>query len=278
MGYLFKKVIKINSTLLQQVGEENGVLQEKLTRNPLIGAIGGVFNRVVDLKERAREYYFAVILSQYRCPKCNGPLYMSGQSECSCLCGNTFDPTLAFQKSTCCGANLVRKTFHYACSCCYKAVPSRFLFDEKLFDKTYFREMMQESRRRTEEKREEVRRLLAESRSGALPLMEEPCLDSIPGLIQDLNDFVQEGSCDVGELFFNTQSSFHMNDYHDHIMSILSWESIPFSGIAPLIEDSHQDRIWRFITLVFMQNDHEVELTQYGNDILVQKVYHETYN
>jgi len=278
MGYLFKKVIKVECALLQQVVEKNGRHQEKLTRNSLIGAIGGVFNRVVDLKERAREYYFAVILSQYRCPKCHGPLYMSGQSECSCLCGNTFDPTLAFQKSACCGANLVRKTFHYACSCCHKAVPSRFLFDEKLFDKVYFREMMQESRRRMKEKREEVRRFLAESRSGALPLMEEPRLDSIPGLIQDLNDFVQEGSCEAEELFFDTQSAFHMNDYHDHIMSILSWESIPFSDIAPLIEDSHQDRIWRFITLVFMQNDHEVELTQYGNDILVQKVYHETYN
>lgn len=271
-------MIKVESALLQQVVEKNVRLQEKLTRNPLIGAIGGAFNRVVDLKERAREYYFAVILSQYRCPKCNGPLYMTGQSECSCSCGNTFDPTLAFQKSTCCGARLVRKTFHYACSCCHKAVPSRFLFDEKVFDKAYFREMMQESRRRIKEKKEEVRRLLAESRSGALPLMEEPHLDSIPGLIQDLNDFVQKGSCDVGELFFDTQSAFRMDDYREHVFSTLGWNGMLFSDIVPLIEDSHQDRIWRFITLVFMQNDHEVELTQYGNDILVQKVYHETYN
>lgn len=253
-------------------------VQDKMSANPLIRDIRGVISRVADFKERARSFYFEVILSPYQCPECGGRLHMTGQSECSCSCGNTFDPTLAFQKSTCCGSRLVRRTFHYACSCCRDIVPSRFLFDEKLFDKAYFREMMQESRRRTEEKREEVRRLLAKSRSGALPLMEEPRLDSIPGLIQDLNDFVQEGSCNVGELFFNTQSSFHMNDYHDHIMSILSWESIPFSGIVPLIEDSHQDRIWRFITLVFMQNDHEVELTQYGNDILVQRTYNETYN
>jgi hypothetical protein len=278
MGYPFKKVIKVESTLLQQVVEKNVRLQEKLTRNSLIGAIGGVFNRVVDLKGRAREYYFEVLLSKYQCPRCGGHLYMTGQSECSCPCGNSFDPTLAFQKSTCCGASLVRKTFHYACSRCNKTVPSRFLFDEKVFDRAYFREIMQDSRRRAKEKREEIRSFLAESKSAALPFMEEPHLDSIPGLIQDLNDFVQKGSCEAGEVFFDTQSSFHMNDYHDHIMSILSWERIPFSNIAPLIEDSHQDRIWRFITLIFMQNDHEVELTQYGNDILVQKVYNEAYN
>ena len=278
MGCPIKKVVKVKPELLQQVVEEDVLFRDKLTRNPIISEIKEVLNHITGFKERAREYYFAVILSQYRCPKCNGPLYMSGQSECSCSCGNTFDPTLAFQKSTCCGARLVRKTFHYACSCCHKAVPSRFFFDEKVFDKAYFREIMQESRRRIKEKKEEIRRLLAESRSGALHLMEEPHLDSIPGLIQDLNDFVQKGSCEAGEVFFDTQTAFHMNDYHDHIMSILSRESILFSNIDPRIEDSHQDRIWRFITLIFMQNDHEVELTQYGNHILVQKVYNEAYN
>ena len=34
----------------------------------------------------------------------------------------------------------------------------------------------------------------------------------------------------------------------------------------------------RFITLVFMQNDQEVDLTQYGNDLLVQSVYDEANN
>ena len=38
------------------------------------------------------------------------------------------------------------------------------------------------------------------------------------------------------------------------------------------IEDSRKDRIWRFVTLIFMLQDHEVSLTQYGSDILVERV------
>jgi len=40
-------------------------------------------------------------------------------------------------------------------------------------------------------------------------------------------------------------------------------------------ENSRRDKIWRFITLVFMQNDREVDLTQYGNDLLVQRIHNE---
>jgi len=252
-------------------------VQDKMSANPLIRDIRGVISRVADFKERARSFYFEVILSPYQCPECGGRLHMTGQSECSCSCGNTFDPTLAFQKSTCCGSRLVRRTFHYACSCCCEIVPSRFLFDEKLFDKAYFREMMQESRRRIKEKREEMKILLAESRSGALPLMEDPYLESIPGLIQDLNDFIQGDSDEICQLSFDGKSGFHMNDYHTHILSILRWNSILFSDIAPLIEDCRQDKVWRFITLVFMQNEHEVDLTQQGTNLLVQRVYNEAY-
>jgi hypothetical protein len=85
---------------------------------------------------------------------------------------------------------LVRKTFHYACSRCGKVVPSRFLFDERVFDKAYFREMMQTSRERVKKKREELKRLLAGSRSGSLSILTEPSLDSIPGLAQNLDEFI----------------------------------------------------------------------------------------
>ena len=45
-----------------------------------------------------------------------------------------------------------------------------------------------------------------------------------------------------------------------------------FSDIAPLISDSRKDRTWRFVTLIFMQQDHEISLSQYGLDILVEWV------
>ena len=52
-------------------------------------------------------------------------------------------------------------------------------FDEKLFDKTYFREMMQESRKKAKKKKEEIRRLLDESRSDTLYLMESPVKNNL---------------------------------------------------------------------------------------------------
>jgi hypothetical protein len=251
-------------------------IQGKLAQNPLICKIRAVTGRVGEFKEQAREYYFEVVLSAHQCPSCGGRLRMTGQSQCTCSsCGNILDPTIVFQKSSCCGAKLLRKTFHYACSKCHNSVHSRFLFDERVFDKSYFREMMRESRKRAKEKREEIRRLLAGSRSGYLPLMKEPDLEAIPGLIQDLNAFVQQESFDISEFTFETGCSFHMDDYRQHILSSLNWDAIAFSEIDPIIDDCRQDKVWRFITLVFMDNERELELRQYGDDLLIQRVYHE---
>ena len=168
----------MKDTLAHNTPDKTDLVQERMSRNPLIQAIRRVLGRVENFKEKVRSFSFEVVLSAHQCPKCGGQLRMIGQSECSCSCGNIFDPTLAFQHSLCCGAGLVRKTLHYACSKCSKTAPSRFIFDEKLFDAPYFREMMRESRDRARRKREEIRRLLAESRSSALQLMEEPSLGS----------------------------------------------------------------------------------------------------
>jgi hypothetical protein len=225
-----------------------------------------------------RDYYMQVALSIHRCPECGGKLKMTGQSECSCSCGKTFDPTVAFQKSSCCEARLVRRTFHYACSACGETVPSRFLFDERIFDKAYFKEMMRECRRRAKEKKEEIRRLVADSRSETLALTEDPRLDTIPGLIQDLNDFIQNGRLELGADAFDAAPAFSMEDYREHILSALTWDAVLFSGIDPVIGDLRLDKIWRFITLVYMQHDHEVNLSQSGNDLLVQRTHDEAYS
>jgi hypothetical protein len=107
--------------------------------------------------------------------------------------------------------------------------------------------------------------------------LEDPDLDAIPGLIQDLNAFIQQESFDIGEFTFDTGCSFRMEDYHQHILSSLSWNGIAFSEIAPIIDDCRQDKVWRFITLVFMDHERELELRQYGDDLLIQRIYHETY-
>ena len=69
-----------------------------------------------------------------------------------------------------------------------------------------------------------------------------------------------------------------MGHYREHILSILDWDSVLFSNMSPLTEDWRLDKIWRFITLIFMENDREVKLTQHGSDLRVQKVYNEAYS
>jgi hypothetical protein len=259
-------------------GDEFVLALDSLGRNPLVRAIGRVFGRVRGFRERARRFYFDVVLCVHRCPACGGHLKMIGPSRCACSCGNTFDPTLAFQASPCCGAALVKRTFHYACASCHGVVPSRFLFDEKVFDSGYFREMMRESRKRSRKRKEEIKRLLAQSRSDELVLLEDPCLERAPGLLRDLDDFVKGGSQGDPNCLLGLKTGFNMGDYHDHILRVLGWKSTPFSDITPLIDDRRSDKVFRFITLIFMQNDREVELTQDGTDIWVRKVYSEAYS
>ena len=265
-----------NRQVTQRINGESAD-QLILVNNPAMKLIREVFDRVSAFKKKAKQYYFEVILSVFQCPVCGGQLHMTGNSECSCSCGNVFDPTLAFQKSACCSAGLIRKTFHYACFKCSKSTPSRFIFDERVFDKSYFREMMRESRERKKKKREEIRRLLAQSRSGSLPLTDSPDLEAIPGLVEDLNEFIQNGLYEPSQCSFEAENEFDMDKYRDHILSVLSWDNMLFSQIRPLIDDIRDDKIYRFITLVFMDHENEVELSQLGNDLSVQRRYNEAY-
>jgi hypothetical protein len=245
--------------------------------NQLLRELKCFLSSVDGYKGRARQFYFEVVLSIFRCPACGGQLQMTGTSKCSCSCGNIFDPTLSFQKSDCCGAGLSRKTFHYICSKCHKINPSRFIFDERIFDKAYFRKMMRESRDRKENKREEIRQLIALSRSEPLTLLENPQLDAIPGLIEDLDKFIQNTTYESGQFFPPSDNLFEMDKYREHILSVLTWDNMLFSEIDPLFDDIRDDKIYRFITLVFMDHDLEIELNQLGDDLSVQRRYNEAY-
>lgn len=251
--------------------------QKPYIPNPLLQEINVILKYVEDYRIRVKDFYFEVLLSQYCCPKCNGPLHMTGQSECSCACGHRFDPTLAFQLSPCCMKPLTRKTFHYACSSCHKIVPSRFIFDERLFNADYFREMMRDSRRRAMVKKEEIRRLLAESRSGALTLTDEPDFNALPEFFEDLDRFIQSNLYQVSEESFDLESGFDMTMYRTQILSLLPRFPIRFSDVSPLTGDCRRDRVRRFITLIFMDNDREINLQQHGNDLLIRRHYYEAY-
>ena len=259
--------------------EDNSIIgQLNINRsNTLLQEIEPVINKIERIKKGVKQFYFEVILSTVKCPLCNGRLEMVGQSECACLCGNTLDPTIEFQISPCCSARLIRKTFHYACSSCNNSVPSRFLFDERVFDAQYFREMMQESRQRKKAKREEIRRLLAESRSDVFVFTEEPDLESIPGLVYDLDEFIYNEDLGLNTAVYDQGNIFDIEKYRSHILSILGWDPVPFSDITSLEDNRRKDRAYRFITLIYMQHDLEIEIKQQGVELFVQRIYHETH-
>ena len=246
--------------------------------NPLIKNGGELLYRIESYKKDVREFYYKVILSSYQCPKCCGRLQMTGKSQAKCeSCGNELDPTLTFQQSSCCGAGLIQRPVHYVCSRCKKIVVSNFLFDENIFDRAYFREMMQASRARVKRRQEEIKRLMCKSRSGALDLVEEPILEDVPGLIEALNNFVQADGGYNHDFTWESESPFQLTEYKNHILKIIGWGKLLFSKMSPLHDNYRKDRIWRFVTLIFMQQAGEIELTQHENDIWIQKIHHETY-
>ena len=136
---------------------------------------------------------------------------------------------------------------------------------------------MRECRDRKRKKREEIRLLLARSRSEPLPLLDNPELDAIPGLFEDLDNFIENTAYEPGQFILYSDNLFDMDKYRQHILSVLTWDTMLFSEIDPLIDDIRDDRTYRFITLVFMDHDREIELNQFGNDLSIQRRYNAAY-
>ena len=244
-------------------------------QNPLLTAFVPVEQKIKRFKTKARAYYFQVMLSAHTCEHCGGKLRMTGRSICTCEnCHKEVDPTIAFQRSLCCGAKLIRRPAHYVCSQCKKIVRSRFLFDERVFDSSYFCEMMRASRERARRKKEAAQRLLAHSRSEDLTLAEEPSLEAVSGLLEALNAFIGSGEIDLSS-FHDFHYSFDIDSYRKHILGRLGWDEVPFSEIPSLQPNPRRDRIYRFVTLVFMDHAGDVRLYQEKGEAFVQRVHYE---
>jgi hypothetical protein len=241
------------------------------TSNPLIASVERVHERVLSFKERARRFFYAVVLSPHCCGACGGRLEWAGAGRAKCgKCGVEFDLTVTFQRSECCRATLELKRQHYACSRCGQPVVSRFLFDERVFDAEYFRDAMKRSREKKSRRLARLKELLAASRSDALVLADLPLLDEVPGLAEDLDALVGSISqVDAGE--FREADDFVLEAYREAILEYLGGLEVMFSAFPVLCEDSRVDRARRFVTLVYMEHEGDIVLTQYGNDILVEK-------
>ncbi len=223
---------------------------------------------VTSFAGRVRKLYYAVVLLGHSCPKCDGKLMMVGEGLCRCRsCSFEFDPTVAFQRCSVCGGTLEIQLRRYRCKVCGSDITSRFLFDGLVFDRQYFRQKMVESRRQKKQRRERVRKMLAESRSGNLQL---PVVDLsiVPGLEEALNSL----TVDLTELVpWVPQENFDLKRYQSHIQAHIRDFPISLDEIPALGKDTRKDRIWRFIAVIFLAHMGIINIWQDGQAIMVIK-------
>jgi predicted nucleic acid-binding Zn-ribbon protein len=221
--------------------------------------------------QKAKAFFYSVMLFGYRCPKCNGSLVMASEDKCRCVsCGNLFDPTVVFQRCSECGGVPVLRVRRYQCKDCGSDIQSKFLFDGLAFDADYFRQKMVESRQRKTEQRERVRQMLAESRSADLPLGAVD-LATVPGLLDALNRLTAGLDNSFG---IESRDEFDLKRYETHIQAHVQDFPISLVAIPPLSENLRKDLIWRFVAVIFLAHAGIIDIRQKGQDIMVIK--HET--
>ncbi len=237
-----------------------------MDRTQLIEQALGLAQAVVAFAARARQFFYEVVLSDQACPQCNGGRAMEAEGRCSCRkCGRALDPTVAFQRCSVCDGKprlLVRR---YECSQCGAGIVSRFLFDGLAFDPEYFQQKMAESRQRKQERRERVRLMLAESRSGAVEVAPAD-LEAVPGLLEALNGFVSNPEAVIASA---PHGGFDLHRYQSHIQAHVRQIPLSLEEIPPLGEDARIDRIWRFIAIIFLAHAGILDVWQQGQTIMV---------
>jgi len=220
---------------------------------------------------KAKKFYYMVVLLGYRCDKCNGRFSMIAESRCRCQsCGLEFDPIVEFQRCSVCGGVPVLRVRRYYCKDCGIEVNSRFLFDTLPFEREYFKAKMAQSRQRKKEQLQQVREMLAQSRSQALAL-DAVDLDSVPGLLAALNSLSQG----IDEkMLIELKGKYDLGRYESHIKAHIADYFVNLRGIPALVENSRKDLIWRFIAAIFLAHVGIIDIRQDGNSIMVKK--HET--
>jgi len=218
--------------------------------------------------QKARRFFYTVMLIGHRCPKCNGSLTMVSEGKCRCVsCGKVFDPTVTFQRCSKCGGVPVLRVRRYWCRDCGSDITSKFLFDGFIFDPNYFRQRMAESRRRKQKQRERVRQMLAESRSGDLPLGEAD-LGSVPGLVDALNAL----TAGMDESFaVEAREEFDLKAYESHVRAHIHDYPVSLTDIPRLSENPKKDLIWRFVAVIFLAHAGVVDVWQDSQEVMVKK-------
>ena len=221
--------------------------------------------------QKAKKFFYIVMLLGHRCPKCTGLMVMVSEGKCRCVsCGKEFDPTVAFQRCSECGGVPVIKVRRYECKNCGGDIQSKFLFDGMAFDADYFRQKVAKSRQRKKEQKERVRLMLAENRSSYLPLGAAD-LAAVPGLLDALNSLTEHLNISFEK---ESRDEFDLKRYETHIQAHVQDFSVSLRDIPPLSENIRKDLIWRFIAVIFLTHAGIINVRQQGQDIIVIK--HET--
>jgi len=219
--------------------------------------------------ERARRFYYVVMLFGHSCPKCNGALSMVAEGRCRChACHYEFDPTVAFARCSSCGGVPILRVRRYQCRQCGGDIRSPFLFDGIVYDAQYFRCKMAESRQRKAKLRRRVQEMLADCRSGPLALGATD-LASVPGLVAAL-DGLTAGLEQMAQ--GQSRDDFDLDRYQEHVTSCLETGPAQLRHMPPLIENHRLDLIWRFIAVIFLEQAGLVHTRQQGTTIWVMKI------
>ena len=117
--------------------------------------------------------------------------------------------------------------------------------------------------------------MLAETRSDELILTEEPSLEAIPGLMEALEHFISPEACDEAGFPLQDLDFFDYQAYRNHIILGLGWSPVLFTEISALKENYRKDKVWRFMALLFMAQNREIDMLQHGRDIQIQRLNHE---
>jgi hypothetical protein len=113
-----------------------------------------------------------------------------------------------------------------------------------------------------------MQRLLAASRSLDVEITEFPTNADLDSFSQVLDAFVGHEQMLDADAFLG-RDCFQMEAYRSIVLASLQGRTVRFDTLPPVCPDKRLDRIRRFITLLFMEQAHEVWLEQREREILV---------
>ena len=94
-------------------------------------------------------------------------------------------------------------------------------------------------------------------------------------MAEALDGFIDPEQIEAADFLNVSEGQYDFGTYRNHLLTALAWSPVLFSELDPLTSDAKQDRIWRFMTLLFMDQAREINLSQHGQDLLIRRLNHE---